>query len=131
MRHARHLVPCTMLIAAAACSSTTSSPPRQPAPAPAASRGPSTAASLKIPPGHLPPAGQCRVWVDGLPPGKQPASRSCDGIEYSAPPGSLVVYRPGKDKKVVHVRQMDERRVGIVVRTTVYDVKTGHPVKGG
>jgi hypothetical protein len=30
-----------------------------------------------IPPGHLPPASQCRVWYDGRPPGRQPAPTSC------------------------------------------------------
>ena len=31
----------------------------------------------RVPPGHLPPAGQCRVWVDGTPPGQQAAPTSC------------------------------------------------------
>jgi len=131
MRSARLLVPCTMLLAATACSTVTSPNTNAPAPAPAASRGPSTAATLKIPPGQLPPPGQCRVWVDGLPPGKQPKARTCSGIEDSAPPSSFVVYRPGKDKQVVHVREMDRRRVGIVARVTVYDVETGAVIRGG
>ena len=132
MRSARLLVPCTMLLAATACS-TAPSPNTNapaPAPAPAASRGPSTAATLKIPPGQLPPPGQCRVWVEGLPPGKQPKARTCSGIEDSAPPSSWVVYRPGQDKKVVHVREMDRRRVGVVARVTVYDVQTGVVIRG-
>ena len=129
MRTARLLVPCTMLIAATACSSVRSPSTSAPAPEPAATRGPSTAATLKIPPGHLPPPGQCRVWVQGLPPGKQPKPRSCRGIEDSAPPSSWVVYRPGQDKKVVHVREMDARRVGIVARVTVYDVQSGTAIR--
>jgi hypothetical protein len=35
-------------------------------------RGPS-----RVPPGHLPPPGQCRVWIDGVPPGHQPAVTDC------------------------------------------------------
>src|SRR5688500_7692856 len=31
----------------------------------------------KVPPGHLPPAGLCRVWYDGVPPGRQPAPTNC------------------------------------------------------
>ena len=130
MRTARLLVPCTMLLAAAGCSSSISTTSNTPAPAPAHARGPSTASTLKIPPGHLPPPGQCRVWVQGLPPGKQPRARGCSGIEDSAPPSSWVVYRPGQDKKVVHVREMDAHRVGIVARVTIYDVKSGAVVKG-
>jgi hypothetical protein len=120
-----------MFLAATACSTVTSPNTNVPAPAPAATRSPSTAATLKIPPGQLPPPGQCRVWVDGLPPGKQPKARNCSGIEDSAPPSSFVVYRPGKDKQVVHVREMDRRRVGIVARVTVYDVETGAVIRGG
>ena len=37
-----------------------------------------------IPPGHLPPAGQCRVWYDGVPPGHQPAPTSCYEAERVA-----------------------------------------------
>lgn len=33
--------------------------------------------SRKIPPGHLPPRGMCRVWIDGVPPGQQPPVESC------------------------------------------------------
>ena len=131
MRTAKRLVPCMMLMAAAACTTVIQPNNSTPAPEPAASRGPSTAARLGIPPGHLPPPGQCRVWVQGLPPGKQPKARGCSGIEQSAPPSSWVVYRPGADKKVVHVREMDSRRVGIVTRVVVYDVKSGEMVRKG
>ena len=37
-----------------------------------------------IPPGHVPPAGQCRVWYDNLPPGRQPAPTNCDRAEQIA-----------------------------------------------
>ena len=37
-----------------------------------------------IPPGHLPRAGECRVWYDGVPPGRQPAPTSCDNAERIA-----------------------------------------------
>ena len=59
---------------------------------------------------HLPRPGMCRVWMPDEPPGHQPKPRSCSGIERTAPAGGYIVERPGKDKKVVHVRVMDERR---------------------
>jgi hypothetical protein len=34
-----------------------------------------------VPKGHLPPAGMCRVWVDGVPPGHQPPVTSCAQAE--------------------------------------------------
>src|SRR5262245_19190552 len=27
--------------------------------------------SIRIPPGHVPDAGQCRIWIPGVPPGRQ------------------------------------------------------------
>jgi hypothetical protein len=47
-------------------------------------RGRNRANSQGIPPGHLPPPGQCRVWYDGTPPGRQPAPTSCDQAERRA-----------------------------------------------
>ena len=47
-----------------------------------------TARALGIPPGHLPPPGECRVWIPGRPPGRQARPRSCDGIMAVAPGGS-------------------------------------------
>jgi hypothetical protein len=46
-------------------------------------------------------------------------------IERAAPPGSWVVYRPTTNKKVVHVREVDARRTGVVVRVQVFDVASG------
>lgn len=88
--------------------------------------GPSTAATLGIPPGHLPDAGECRVWIPGTPPGHQPKpkSRPCPGIATVAPAGSWIVYRPTDDRKVVHVREVDARRPGVVVRIRVFDIAT-------
>jgi len=123
MRSATVLGPTLAVLAATACSSLKSTPPA--APAPAMRQGPSTAATLGIPPGHLPPPGQCRVWLPGEPPGHQPRPRSCAHIERTAPAGSWIVYRPSEDKKVVHVRVVDERRPGVVVRLRVYDVHRG------
>ncbi len=93
--------------------------------------GPSTAATLGIPPGHLPKRGQCRVWIPGLPPGHQPRpkSRSCDGIAAVAPAGSWILYRPTKDRKIVHVRIVDERRTGVIIRIRVFEAETGRFVR--
>jgi hypothetical protein len=40
--------------------------------------------SQGIPPGQMPRAGQCRVWYDNLPPGRQPAPTNCDQAERIA-----------------------------------------------
>src|SRR6266704_6869449 len=93
--------------------------------------GPSTAATLGVPPGHLPKPGQCRVWIPGVPPGHQPRpkSRSCAGIEAVAPPGSWILYRPTADRKLVHVREVDRARAGVVVRIRVFEAESGKFVR--
>lgn len=52
----------------------------------------------KIPPGHLPPAGSCRVWRDGVPPGHQSPPTSCSNARYEASrSGGRVIYGGGRD----------------------------------
>ncbi len=123
-----HLLPLAALVTA--CSS---NPPVMSGPAPSRSGDAhvqgtvvgNTAVTLGIPPGHLPPPGRCRLWLPNRPPGHQPAARSCNNILVRAPAGSMVVYRPSKDKKVVRVRYVDTSRSGVVVAIRVFDVKTG------
>ncbi|MGH7702323.1 MAG: hypothetical protein ACREMO_04480 [Gemmatimonadales bacterium] len=115
---------CALLGLIAGCSKTTVVTP-SPQPQTSPSRGPSTAATLGIPPGHLPPPGSCRVWIQGTPPGHQAASRSCQGIESTAPAGSWILYRPTEDKKLVYVRVVDQRRAGVVVLIRRYDADRG------
>lgn len=67
----------------------------------------------------------CRVWYPNKPPGHQAKAAACTTVERTAPPGSWIVFRPTADKKVVHVREVDERRVGIVVRVRVFDAASG------
>lgn len=59
----------------------------------------------KIPRGQLPPEGMCRVWIDGVPPGQQPAVTDCATAQAQAArtPNSRVLYGdddafPGKGK---------------------------------
>jgi hypothetical protein len=89
-------------------------------------RGPSTAATLGLPPGQLPQIGECRIWIPGTPPGRQPRprSRSCGGISAFAPAGSWIVYRPAENRRLVYVREVSSNQSGAVIRTRVYDVDT-------
>lgn len=81
--------------------------------------------ALRVPPGHLPRVGQCRVWFPGRPPGQQPRAGSCSGIERVAPAGTWILYRPTNDRRVVHARVVDPRRDGVIVVVRVYDVNRG------
>ena len=84
-----------------------------------------TAKALGIPPGHLPPPGECRVWIPGTPPGRQTPPRSCDGIMAVAPAGSWVLYRPGRSRKEVGVRHIHSDRAGVVVQVRIFQADTG------
>jgi hypothetical protein len=48
---------------------------------------------LHIPPGHLPPAGKCRIWYPGTPPGHQPPPGDCRVLSRQLPPGAWLVSR--------------------------------------
>jgi hypothetical protein len=59
--------------------------------------------SSKVPPGHRPPEGMCRVWIEGVPPGQQPAVTDCVTAERNRTANSRVIYGddesfPGKGK---------------------------------
>lgn len=90
-----------------------------------ASENASTAARFGIPPGHLPPPGQCRVWIPGEAPGKQKKYKSgaCESVADDVPAGAWLVYRPGEDKKEVVVREYGQTREVVSVR--VFDIVTG------
>ena len=68
--------------------------------APAASQGRGNGRN-KIPPGHLPAAGECRVWYDGVPPGRQPRPTSCAEAERIATRdrNARVVYGSDRDDR--------------------------------
>ena len=50
---------------------------------------------VRIPPGHYPPPGECRLWYPGVPPGHQPPPVSCHSLHY-VPVGVFVVGADGQ-----------------------------------
>ncbi len=88
--------------------------------------GPSTAATLGIPPGHLPDPGQCRVWIPGQPPGHQEGPEGdCAQLAGQVPLNGWLVYRPSRSKKEVQVSVYDGRRPNVVVVIRFYDAVRG------
>ena len=66
-----------------------------------------------IPPGHRPPPGMCRVWIDGVPAGHQPAPTDCATAVRNRPSNGRVVYgddyrHPGKSGDA-KARKVDRR----------------------
>jgi hypothetical protein len=45
----------------------------------------------EIPPGQMPPPGECRVWFPGRPPGQQPPPGNCSDLQRQVPPGAVLV----------------------------------------
>lgn len=69
----------------------------------------------RVPPGHLPPPGECRVWIDGRPPGQQPPPTSCGRAEARADRyGGRVIYggdrRRGEYRGYERYDRYDDRR---------------------
>ena len=50
------------------------------------------ASAQNVPPGQMPPAGLCRVWIDGVPPGRQQRATDCDAARRNAPANSRILY---------------------------------------
>ncbi len=90
--------------------------------------GPSTAATLGIPPGHLPDAGECRIWIPGTPPGRQAKARSCDAVLDAAPTGSMVLEGLSDNHQHVRVIYMGDR-AGHVERVIIFEKKNGKFVR--
>ena len=53
---------------------------------------PSYSAQTHIPPGHLPPPGECRIWYPDRPPGHQPPPGDCRALSRRVPPGAELIY---------------------------------------
>ena len=50
------------------------------------------AAADEIPPAYRPPPGMCRVWLDGVPGGQQPAPTDCAAAVRNRPANSRVIF---------------------------------------
>lgn len=48
-------------------------------------------AQIKVPPGHLPPPGECRIWFPDRPAGHQPPPGDCRELSRRVPHGAVLV----------------------------------------
>ena len=45
-----------------------------------------------VPPAYRPPAGMCRIWIEGVPPGQQPAPTDCVTAVRNRPVNGTVIF---------------------------------------
>ena len=81
--------------------------------------------NLGIPPGHLPPPGECRIWFPDQPPGQQPPPGKCDHLRHNVPIGAWLIERPKNDNEHVHVNVYYPERAGLRVEIRIYNTSTG------
>ena len=83
--------------------------------APGAAEAQRSGGSWRVPRGFEPPPGRCRIWVDGVPPGRQPAPMDCATAMRMKPRNARVLHgdrvilvdgkRPKKSKHGKHARR--------------------------
>ncbi len=67
-----------------------------------------------VPPGHRPPPGMCRIWLDGVPAGQQPAPTDCATAVRNRPSNGRVLFgddyaKPGNVKQFRDDDRRDNR----------------------
>jgi hypothetical protein len=51
-----------------------------------------------VPPGFYPPAGMCRIWINGVPAAQQPAPTDCASAVRNRPTNGKVLFGPERPK---------------------------------
>lgn len=63
---------------------------------PSKTLAPVSAGSVSVPVSMLPPAGRCRIWIDGVPPQQQPAPTDCATALRQKPANGTILYGPSE-----------------------------------
>lgn len=82
----------------------------------------------RIPNGHLPPPGECRIWYPDRPAGHQPPPFKCGRGHAAVQPGGWMLSpgpHPGEVQAVVY----DMRRPGVVIDVAIFDARTGSMIR--
>lgn len=82
----------------------------------------------RIPNGHLPPAGSCRIWYPDRPAGDQPPPFKCDQARGGVEPGGWLM-KPGPQPQQVEVAVYDAQRPGTVIDVGIFDSRTGSIIR--
>ncbi|HEX2721575.1 MAG TPA: hypothetical protein VHM24_01555 [Gemmatimonadaceae bacterium] len=52
-----------------------------------------------VPPAYRPPAGMCRIWIEGVPPAQQPAPTDCVTAVRNRPVNGSVIFGDDSPKR--------------------------------
>jgi hypothetical protein len=88
-----------------------------------------SAKELGIPPGHLPPPGQCRIWYPGVPPGRQPPPGPCGQLARQLPAGAWLVQRSHERPGQIRVSECHHDKPSVIVAVRLYEVTSGKLVR--
>jgi len=61
----------------------------------------------RVPEAFAPPAGLCRVWVDGVPATQQPAPTDCANAIRNRPTNAVVLFGPASNKRRADGEELD------------------------
>ena len=84
--------------------------------------------NTRIPNGHMPPPGECRVWYPDRPPGHQPPPFKCSEARGRVEPGGWLIS-PGPKPQELEVAVYDARRPGIVIDIGIFDSRSGSMIR--
>jgi hypothetical protein len=79
-------------------------------------RGRAPRGPARVPPGHYPPPGLCRIWYEGRPPGHQPRPVPCPALHRRVPAGAFVLYGGRAWDSLYDWGRHERRRPGSVPR---------------
>jgi hypothetical protein len=82
----------------------------------------------RMPDGHFPPPGECRIWYPDRPAGHQPPPFKCGKGRGRVEPGGWLMT-PGPQPDEVEVAVYDPRRPGIVIDVGIFDARTGAMIR--
>jgi len=82
----------------------------------------------RIPNGHLPPPGECRIWYPDRPAGQQPPPFKCGQGQARVEPGGWYMS-PGSRPQEIEVAVYDDRRPGVVIDLGIFDAVSGAMIR--